>query len=106
MAATKVVNVKVKYIRPDYDNLKQWCEDDNNVYIGRRGIVFIEGERYPRTASPFANPFKVNKFMTVGESLIKYEHHIREKIKSNHIDLKQLIGKKFRMLVQAQPMSW
>jgi hypothetical protein len=43
-----VVNVKVKHIRPEYANLKEWTSDLNNVYIGRRGIVFVNKERYPK----------------------------------------------------------
>jgi hypothetical protein len=30
---TKVVNCKVKFIRPQYDNLEEWTRDLNNVYI-------------------------------------------------------------------------
>ena len=29
---TTVVNVKVKHIRPDYDNLKEWMENPNHEY--------------------------------------------------------------------------
>lgn len=37
-----VCNCKVEFIRKKgYDNLAQWCQDSNNVYIGRKGIVFI-----------------------------------------------------------------
>ena len=43
-----VVNCKVKYIRPEYDNLKIWMEDSNNVYVGRAGVVFIEKERFQK----------------------------------------------------------
>ena len=43
---TTCVNVKVKYIRPFYNNLKEWMEDENNVYIGRKGVVFIDGKRF------------------------------------------------------------
>lgn len=39
---TDVVNVKVKYIRLNYDNLKIWNKSNDNVYIGRRGIVFVK----------------------------------------------------------------
>lgn len=58
MQSTRVCNVRVKYIRPQYHNLQQWCEGSNNVYIGRRGIVFIDGVRYPVNDSEFCNPFK------------------------------------------------
>jgi len=37
-----VVNCKVKYIRPEYNNLKEWMNNPNNVYIGREGVVFID----------------------------------------------------------------
>ena len=36
------VNCKVKFIRPQYKNLKEWVENENNVYIGRAGVVFID----------------------------------------------------------------
>ena len=62
----KVVNVKVKYIRPAFQNLRKWCEEPNNVYIGRSGVVFVPSEsdstrkeRYPKRNSIWANPFKV-----------------------------------------------
>ena len=58
-------NVKVAYIRPKYKNLEKWCDDKNNAYIGRSGIVFItkngKKERYPKNDSIWANPFKVGK---------------------------------------------
>ena len=41
---TSVVNVKVAYIRPTYDNLKEWMEDPGHIYIGRKGIVFVNKE--------------------------------------------------------------
>ena len=61
-----VVNVKVGHIRPEYDNLKEWMEDPKNVYVGRKGIVFItmedgKKERFPKNDSVFCNPFKVGK---------------------------------------------
>lgn len=97
--STKVVNVKVKHIRPKYKNLKEWCADPKNVYIGRGGIVFIEGKdgkkrRYPPDDSLFANPFKVGDNR---ESAIeKYRRHIQEKLSSEEItneDLDNLRGK-------------
>ena len=79
-----VVNVKVKYIRKTgYDNLKVWMEDDQNEYIGRKGIVFIEGKRYPDKASIWANPYKVGKHGDIDEVLEKYEKYITEKIQND-----------------------
>ena len=43
-----VANCKVKYIRPKYNNLKEWMEDEQNIYIGRLGIVFINKVRFPK----------------------------------------------------------
>lgn len=62
----KVVCVKVTNIRPKYTDLKEWSEDSDNVYIGRKGIVFIKNEdrsqeRFPKKDSYYANPFKLNK---------------------------------------------
>ena len=51
-----VVNVKVKYIRPHgFHDLEKWMVEPNNVYIGRRGVVFINKERFPKQSSPWAN---------------------------------------------------
>ena len=76
---TTVSNVKVRYIRPRYQDLKEWMEDDGNEYIGRAGIVFVNGERFPKKASEWANPFKVKK---EGRDicLIEYEAYLREKL--------------------------
>jgi hypothetical protein len=55
----QVVNVRVRHIRPAYRDLREWCGDPDNVYIGRSGAVFVDGRRYPERASAFANPFRV-----------------------------------------------
>ena len=63
----EVCNVKVAFIRPlGFDNLKEWCESEENVYLGRKGVVFIKKddgtkERYPKQDSKWCNPFKVGK---------------------------------------------
>ena len=98
-----VINVKVAYIRPmGYNNLKDWIDDSNNIYIGRGGIVFIKTdtgkERYPKYSSKWHNPFKVGKGngkFTREESLEKFEIYIREKIKSepNKYNLNELKNK-------------
>lgn len=97
---SEVVCVKVKDIRPKYKNLKEWIDDENNVYIGRRGIVFImnedgDKERYPKKDSIWANPFKVSKDLSRDECIDKYKEYIMYKIKNDPIkyDLKKLIGK-------------
>lgn len=82
-----VVNVKVKYIRPKYDNLEEWIKDKNNVYIGRKGVVFIkrgEGkERFPKADSIWANPFKIDEKNGVDRDKVieLYREYITDKIK-------------------------
>lgn len=88
-----VVNVGVKYIRPQYNDLQAWMQDQNNVYIGRRGIVFIQGKRYPSNNSPFANPFKIGRDGTRDEVLAKYRTYIGEKINNGLVDLNNLRNK-------------
>ena len=74
-----VDNVKVKFLRKNgYNNILEWLDNDNNVYIGRRGIVFIDKERFPKISSPFCNPFKVGKDGLRAEVIEKYRIYIRE----------------------------
>ena len=94
MSATDVVNVKVAFIRPKYANLREWCEDPENVYIGRAGIVFIDGKRYPPVASPWANPFKVSDGLPREEAIFKYKDHVKRKFGSDFkAELEKLRGK-------------
>lgn len=78
-----VVNVKVKNIRPKYQNLKEWIEDKNNEYIGRNGIVFIDKERYPKIASIWCNPYKIGKDGDRDMVIEKYEKYIKDKIEKD-----------------------
>lgn len=80
---TTIANCKVCNIRPKYGNLKEWMSDVNNVYIGRSGVVFIEGCRYPPKASLFANPFKIGKDGDRNEVLEKYKLFIHDKLRAN-----------------------
>ena len=77
---TKVVNVKVKYIQPEYLNLKEWMSDDNNLYIGRGGIVFIDSQRFPKQSSEWCNPYKITKDLPREECLDKYAKHLVNKL--------------------------
>lgn len=92
MSETKAVNVKVKHIRPEYNDLKAWMDDPANVYVGRGGIVFIDGERFPKKGSIWGNPFK-------GDGAVeKYEAHIRAKLESGEITKEQLMELKGKNL--------
>ena len=79
--STTVVNVKVKYIRPEYLNLKEWMDDDNNVYIGRGGVVFIDGKRFPGQSSEWCNPYKITNELSRDECLDKYTKYLTSKLK-------------------------
>ena len=90
---SKVVNVKVKYIRPKYNNLKDWCKDKDNYYIGRKCIVIIDGQRYPPKDSIFANPYKIDKDGDRDEVLEKYKIYIKSKIENNPEILNEIKNK-------------
>lgn len=77
---TTVVNVKVQYIRPTYNNLKEWLTDPNNIYIGRRGIVIIDSRRVPEKDSIWANPFKIKDYPNQ-DVCVLYKTYIIDKIK-------------------------
>ena len=81
------INCKVKYIRPLYNNLQEWMNDDNNIYIGRAGVVFINNERYPKQSSIYCNPFKIGKDGDRNEVLDKYKDYIIKKL-DNDINFK------------------
>jgi len=82
---THCVNVKVAYIRPQYKNLAEWIADkEENFYIGRRGVVFINGKRFPPKDSDWCNHFKIKKGSSTREMVIsEYEKHIRSKLSSD-----------------------
>jgi hypothetical protein len=82
---TTIVNVRVAYLRPQYQNLREWCENPNNVYIGRKGVVFIEGVRYPPQNSPWSNPFKLSASVTREQCIEKYREYIIHKIQTDNL---------------------
>lgn len=97
-------NVKVSNIRPEYNNLRDWCNDPSNVYIGRKGIVFIDGERYPKQDSIWANPYRVThignaisgNFDNRISVLEKYKTYILRKLEDENLydELLKLDGKR------------
>ena len=93
-----VVNVKVAYLRPKYPDLQAWTRDPQNVYVGRRGIVFVTNpdgskQRFPPQDSPWHNPFKVGKDGTREEVVAKYRAYIIPRIERGELDLSILKGK-------------
>lgn len=91
---TKVANVRVTHLRPKYNNLQEWMNDSNNVYVGRGRIVYIDGIRFPPNDSLWCNPFK-GKNTTREENIAKFEKYIREKIEKENLldELKKIKGK-------------
>jgi hypothetical protein len=60
-----------------------------NVYIGRKGVVFISGKdgtrfRYPSKSSLWANPFKIEN-NDREECLRKYREYIVKKIEEENL---------------------
>lgn len=99
-----VVNVKVANLRkskPRRENLREWMKDEENVYIGRAGIVFIDNVRFPKESSIWANPYKVGDKKGQyerEESLKLYESYIREKIKGSESMKEELLKLKGKNL--------
>lgn len=93
-----VVNCKVKNIRPEYNNLVEWMNDDNNVYIGRKCVVFIDGERYPKKSSNFANPYKIGIDGTREEIIKKYKKYIIKKINEDESIMDEFLALKGKNL--------
>jgi hypothetical protein len=86
----EVVNVKVGFIRPKYNNLAEWMADPDNLYIARAGIVFINGERFPKQNSPYANLNKIGADGTRDEVLAKYRDWITDEIACGRLSLEPL----------------
>jgi hypothetical protein len=93
-----VINCKVKYLRPQYNDLKQWMEDKNNVYIGRKGVVFINNKRFPEESSNFCNPYKIGIDGTREEVLNKYRRYINIRLQQSKELEEELISLKGKNL--------
>lgn len=98
-----VINVKVVHIRPKYQNLKEWIQDPNNVYIGRGRVIFIDNARYPAQDSIWCNPFKIGTNGNREEVLNKYNAYIRRKITSESLNLDTLRGKQLGCWCKPEP---
>jgi hypothetical protein len=92
-AETKVINVRVVNIRPQYNNLKEWMNDSNNKYIGRGGILVIDGVRFPTNNSIWANPYKIDESNgIIRDNVIeKYRTYITTKIEKDNTLKRKLL---------------
>ena len=87
MVFPEAVCVRVAEIRKRHgksNNLKTWIYDISNLYVGRRGRIFItdpetrEKTYFSYNGSKWANPFKVGKkHYTLDTSLKLYEEYVR-----------------------------
>ena len=97
---TCLCDIHVKFIREQSfgscNNLRDWCLNPNNVYIGRAGILILDGKRYPESASIWANPYKVKVEGELGSVLNQYFNYITERIIKENLfeELRKLKGKK------------
>ena len=80
-----IINVKVAHIRPEYQNLKEWMKNPDNIYIGRAGPVFINNERFPKKSSLWANPYKIGIDGSREKIIYKYDKYIRKLLKDKNI---------------------
>ena len=87
-----VCNVKVAHIRHKHNNLKEWVEDDANEYVGRGGIIFIDGARYPPQDSIWANPFKVGQHGDRDNVVQVYKRYIKMKLEKDPELVKKLLA--------------
>ena len=99
ISMTTIVAVNADKIRPKYNNLKEWINDENNVYIGRHGRIFImeDGEKkiFHYHRSKWHNPYIPDKDHTLDEVLDLYSQHLDEMLKdeSTAREFLQLEGK-------------
>jgi acyl-coenzyme A synthetase/AMP-(fatty) acid ligase len=87
--------VKVAHIRKNgYTDFENWMGTTDNVYVGRRGRIWIHGENkriFHYKGTKWENPFKVDKNCSLEDSLMKYMDYI---VESGLIyDIKELKGK-------------
>lgn len=95
---TEICNVKVCYLRVEhdgqYDNLKEFIEDGNNVYIGRSGRVNVDGSMFGFKQSIWNNPYSISEYGRK-KCLKMYKQYIIQKIVDEKLydELLELDGK-------------
>lgn len=99
----RVVNVRVGNLRPLYANLAEWIADEQNVYVGRKGVVFINGRRYPQRDSPWANPYKVDTHGSRNIVLRRYKTYILRRLALGELNIEDLRGKNLGCWCSPEP---
>ena len=80
--------IKIDALRKTYSkdmNLEKWISDENNLYVGRRGRIFIDGEIFHYKESKWHNPYKVTDY-SLEDSLKLYKNHILSGGLKNELD--------------------
>jgi hypothetical protein len=96
---TQVVSVRVSDIKPKYNNLSEWIKNkDENVYIGRKGVIFINGVRFPLYDSLWANPYKITEEQSREQVLKLYSEYIEKKLESDNNLVEELLKLKGKKL--------
>lgn len=92
----KLYDIHVEFLRKQgYNNLKEWCETEGNIYIGRAHGCFVNKKPYPEKDSIFANRFSVKKY-GLYECLKLYVNNLLDKMDKNedlYHELMSLKGK-------------
>jgi hypothetical protein len=84
----KVVNVKKVYLKQDgYNDFEDWCNNTNNVYIGRDMSFYVKGAKASKWANPY--PSKIygrqkclelyEKYILDNKELLSQLHELRGK---------------------------
>lgn len=70
-----VVNISVAHLRKvGYNNLEEWLQDPNHIYIGRNMAFYVKGANQ----SKWHNPYKLNRDKSnLEECLTQYEDYIK-----------------------------
>lgn len=86
--------IKVASLRKEFGDesitLKKWMEIPNNLYVGRRGRIFIDGKIFHYKESKWYNPYTLKEY-SLEDSLKLYKKYI--KTSGLYDDLDELKGK-------------
>lgn len=85
----KLMNVSQDLFFDGYNNFREWLNDDNNIYIGRRGLNIMDIENSNQIENLLALPFKIKKNDNKN-ILNRYNTYLRERIKDNNFKNKLL----------------
>ena len=78
----KLISISQNLFFYGYNNFQDWLNDDNNIYIGRRGLNIRDVENSDQIENLLVLPFKIKK--NDNKNILNiYNTYLREKIKDN-----------------------